>query len=312
MSIKRILLVLLAVLFLVLPGSQALAVGNGETFPPIIQLPDGFAPEGIATGRGTPFYVGSLLNGSIYKGDLRTGEGDLLVHPQPGRIAVGLKVDARSNNLFVSGGPTGTASIYDAETGAEIATVQLTNAAATFINDVIITREAAYFSDSFNPVLYMLPVDPGGRLSDPVEVMQIPLSGDWEQVPGAFNANGIAASANGKTLLVANSAAQTLYRIDPETGFADAVDLGEALPNGDGMLLVGHTLYVVQNFLNRIAAIELEPDFGAGEIVEILTHAGFQIPTTIARLGNSLYVVNARFNVPPAPDVEYTVVKVNR
>lgn len=157
-------------------------------------------------------------------------------------------MDRRSNTLFVSGGTTGWAFIYDAGTGDEIASVQLTDAPATFINDVIVTRQAAYFTDSFNAALYKLPLGPGGRLPDPVQVVEIPLGGDWMQIPGpsVFNANGIAASPNGKTLLVVNSAAQALYRVDPESGAADQVELGEPLPNGDGILLIGHTLYVVR------------------------------------------------------------------
>lgn len=42
-------------------------------FPDTIALPAGFQPEGIASGRGSTFYAGSLANGAIIKGDLRTG-----------------------------------------------------------------------------------------------------------------------------------------------------------------------------------------------------------------------------------------------
>ena len=39
------------------------------TFPKIILLPNGWQPEGIASGSGTSFYVGSLADGAIYVGD---------------------------------------------------------------------------------------------------------------------------------------------------------------------------------------------------------------------------------------------------
>lgn len=310
---KRLVLVFLAVFMLAFAAVQVQAAGKETVFPGVIPLPNGFAPEGIATGRGTSFYVGSLAGGAIYRGDLRTGEGDILVSPNGG-MATGMKVDKRTNYLFVSGALTGMASIYDADTGELIAAVQLTDAQATFVNDVVITRDAAYFTDSFNAVLYMLPLGPGGRLPDPLQVVPIPLGGEWVQVSGpfVFNANGIAASPNGKTLLVVNTARQEVYQVDPETGLAEKVELGEPLPNGDGLLLVGHTLYVVQNNLNQIAVVHLDPDYSSGEIVDILSDPDFQVPTTIARHGNTLYAVNARFGVTPGPDVEYSVVKVDQ
>src|SRR5690349_23703003 len=84
-----------------------------KAFPDVIPLPDGFQPEGIASGNGTTFYVGSIPTGAVYRGDLRTGEGDILVPAQEGRAAIGLKYDARTGFLFVAGGPTGFAFIYN-------------------------------------------------------------------------------------------------------------------------------------------------------------------------------------------------------
>ena len=54
---------------------------SGHTFPDVIHLPDGFQPEGIARGGGTSFYVGSLVDGRIYRGNLRTGTGDNGIDP---------------------------------------------------------------------------------------------------------------------------------------------------------------------------------------------------------------------------------------
>src|SRR5215218_9204494 len=89
----------LAALALALPVS---ALG-AAAYPKTIALPGGFSPEGIAT-TDHRFYVGSRVNGAIYGGDLRTGEGSTLVAGQPGRIAGGIKVD-EYNRLFVAGGP---------------------------------------------------------------------------------------------------------------------------------------------------------------------------------------------------------------
>lgn len=131
-----------------------------------------------------------------------------------------------------------------------MAEVQLTTG-ARFINDVVITRDEAYFTNSSQPVLYRLPLENNGELPETLTVEEIPLSGDYQFVPNAFNANGIAAPPNGKTLIIVNSADGALYNVDPGTGVATRIDLGGAsVPNGDGILLQGKTLYVVQNRLN--------------------------------------------------------------
>jgi sugar lactone lactonase YvrE len=275
-------------------------------------LPDGFQPEGIATGTGTTFYVGSIPTGAVYRGDLRTGEGEVLVQPQAGRAAIGLKYDDRSGLLFVAGGPTGYAYIYDGGTGANVAEIQLTTL-PSFINDVVITKDAAYFTNSFQPFIYRVPLENNGDLPAVPTVEEIPLGGEYQFTPGAFNANGIAATPNGKTLIIVNSTEGALYNVDPTTGVATRIDLGTgAVPNGDGILLQGKTLYVVQNRLNQIAVIELNADLTSGTITEIITDSDFRVPTTIARFGSSLYAVNARFGTPPTPDTEYEVVRVSR
>ena len=81
------------------PASAALAA-PGQSFPKILPLPDGFRPEGVAVGRGTTFYVGSLAGGAVYRGDLRTGEGAVFVQPQQAAATAGIYVDQRSNALF--------------------------------------------------------------------------------------------------------------------------------------------------------------------------------------------------------------------
>src|SRR3954454_5836152 len=121
------------------------------TWPDVIALPNGWLPEGVVTGHGPVIYSGSRANGAIYAANLRTGEGTILVPGQAGRVAVGLSFDARTNYIFVAGGPTGKAYVYDATTGTEVRAYTLT-APGTFVNDVIVTRDAAYFTDSARAV----------------------------------------------------------------------------------------------------------------------------------------------------------------
>lgn len=309
--VVAVLLMLLAVY--ALPASAK----SDQSFPQVFNVPDGFQPEGIAVGRGSSFYVGSLFDGRVYKGDLRTGQGEVLVPSQTGRIAVGLAVDERSNAIFVAGGGPalgpipGSAYVYDGDTGAELAVYPFNG---VFINDVIVTREAAYFTDSFKPVFYRIPLGPMGELPEPSAVEEIPLGPGFNFNPTTFNANGIEATPDGKTLIIANSADASLYRVDPLFGNAAKIDLGGSeVPSADGLVLAGQTLYVVQNSLNQIGIVSLDSGLESGVVSSNpLTSADYRIPTTAARFGSTIYAVNARFGdwTPglPSPDLEFTVV----
>ncbi|MCU1408710.1 MAG: superoxide dismutase [Microbacteriaceae bacterium] len=291
------------------PAALAAQQAPPGHFQDVIALPNGFQPEGIAISpRGTA-YVGSLADGDVYVFDVRTGE-EITTLEGPGTPSVGLKIDNRGR-LFIAGGPTGEARVVDAATGDLIQDYTLTDA-PSFVNDVVLTHRAAWFTDSQQAQLYKLPFGPGGALPKPDEVEIVPLSGDWVQQPG-FNANGIAETPNHQALLVIQSSTGILFRVDPATGVATAVDLdGVVLTNGDGLLVVGRTLYVVQNQSNTVAVIHLNPAGSSGELVEHLTDADFQVPTTIARYGRGLYLPNARFDTPPTPDTEYSVVRIDR
>ena len=280
---------------------------GGGAVEDLIPLPDGFQPEGIAIGPGGTAYLGSLADGDIYTVDVRTGEGEI-ISQGPGTPSVGLKID-QFGRLFVAGGTSGTARVIDSATGTLLADFELAPTPA-FINDVILTHDGAWFTNSFAPELYFLPLEPSGGLPD--EPVILPLTGEWVQQPG-FNANGIAETPDHKALLVIQSATATLFRVDRETGEATKVDLGDAsLPAGDGLLVVGRTLYVVQNQLNQVAVIRLDASGTTGVLVETLTDPAFRVPTTVARYGSGLFLPNARFGVPPTPDTEYEVVRIDR
>ena len=307
---RRTITLLSTLIILLTILAPAALAAPGQAFPKILPLPDGFAPEGVAVGRGNTFYVGSLAGGAVYRGDLRTGEGAVFVQSQENRAIAGIYVDQRSNLLFASGTQSGRAFVFDAGSGAELASYQLTTASAKFVNDVIVTRDAAYFTNSFAAEIYRVPLGPGGRLPDQSAVQTIPLTGAWVQNSSGFNANGIEATSDGRWLLIINSTRGELYRVDPQTGSATLVDLdGASLTAGDGLRLQGRTLYVVRNRLNQIAVVNLAPDFASGSVERTITDPGFEVPTTVALFGSRLYAVNARFGLPPG---SYEVVQVPR
>jgi sugar lactone lactonase YvrE len=304
-SVRRVLALLVLAAVAVLP-----ATAGAATFPDTIRLPDGWQPEGIASGRGTSLYVGSIPTGAVWKGDARTGRGDVLVAGQAGRSAIGIKVDRR-NRLFVAGGATGQAFVYDARTGADLASYQLAPAgAATFVNDVVVTAKAAWFTDSRIQQLYALPLGHHGRLPAQSRVRTLPLTGDLVYGEGN-NLNGIVAARGGRVLLSVQTNTGRLFRIDPRSGVTREVDLGGAsLLNGDGMLLAGRTLFVVQNRDNKIAVVKLSGSLHRGRVVATLTDPDFDVPTTIAFTAGRLYAVNARFGTTDPQPARYDIVRV--
>jgi sugar lactone lactonase YvrE len=285
------------------------AAAAASNFPDVIPLPTGWRPEGIEAGREHTLYVGSIPTGAVRQIDARTGESFTLVQPPAGRAATGLEYDRKNERLFVSGGGTGAAYVYNAATGEPIADYLLTPALPRFINDNVLTKDAVYFTDSQRPWFYRLPLGDDGELPTASDVETVELSGDYVHVPNVNNLNGIVATPNGKALIAVQSSTASLLKIDPETGFAETIELtGGDATNGDGLLLEGQTLYVVQNRLNQVAVVHLAPHLGSGTVVGHLTHPAFRVPTTIDKLNGRLYLPNARFGIPN-PDTEaYEVV----
>jgi len=282
--------------------------GGGPPAPSRISLPDGFQPEGIAS-QGDLIYVGSIPTGAVYRADVRTGSGAVLVPAATGRAAIGLKV--AGGRIFVAGGATGQAFVYDADTGADLAAYTLAPPGGTFINDVVIAGDAAWFTDSQNAVLYRVGIPPGGTLGGQEAVSALSLTGDFQLQAGATNLNGIAFT--GSSLVAVQTGTGFLFLVDPATGVTRRIDLGaETLLDGDGLLLEGRTLFAVQNQLDQVAVVDLSADFTAGTVRVRLSVPGFDVPTTIAAAGGHLYAVNARFGITATPQTQFDVVRFDQ
>lgn len=154
----------------VLVGAGFAATATAKSFPETITLPGATSAEGIATGIGSSFFAGDLFKGDIYRGDLRSGSASLFIDAPDGRMAVGLRVDVPHDLLFVAGGFTGQGYVYDARTGEDVAVLQLADPTlGTAINDVIVADGAAWFTDSFQPHLYRVPIGADGSIGVPFE-----------------------------------------------------------------------------------------------------------------------------------------------
>ena len=291
--LRKALPITILVLALLVPAAPA-----GPPAQSSIALPDEFRPEGIASGKGDRFYVGSIPLGAVYSGSYRTGEGDELVPPHPGRNHTGLKVDTRFNRLFVAGGESKGIYVYDSNTGADVASFTFPDAG--FINDVVLTRKAAYFTDSLVPRLYRVGIRHNGDLTPP---QLITYKGELEFQTG-FNVNGIDTLKGGHRLGVVQSNTGKLFRVNPHSGRTREIDLdnNQSVPMGDGILRQGRTLYVVQNRLNRVAVVKLDDRERSGEVRMYLTDPRLAVPTTIAPFKDFIYAVNARFGLADDDD----------
>jgi sugar lactone lactonase YvrE len=278
----------------------------------VIVLPGAKSAEGIAGGGGATFYAGDLFAGDIFRGDLQRGTAELFIDAPAGRMAVGMAVNLAHGLLFVAGGFTGQGYIYDTATGATVASYPFGTQGASLINDVALTKDGAWFTDSFHAQLYFVPVSRAGVPAPTFRTLG--LSGPAATVigNGAVNLNGIQATPDGTTLIVAHSANAQLYTVDPATG-ASATIAGISVPNVDGIVLEAGRLWAVQNFSNQVSRIRLRPDLSSGVVEEVITSPLFQIPTTAARFGSRLAVVNAKFDtgLPPSAD-QFEVVLVDR
>ncbi len=296
--------VILTISVLCLLAATAPAVAGSANYPDEIDLPDGFFPEGIAVGRGSAFYVGSLADGSIYKGDLRTGEGAVLTDPTELPFpftTVGLAVDWRER-VWAAGAFAGTGRVYDGTTGDLLAAYQFTVPGESFINDVMVTPEAAWFTDSLTqPRIFKVVFEPGGHLPDPADpgaVVEIQV--DVPDIAFA-NVNGIETMPGNAELIVAHTTAGALYRVDPTSGEASVLygpPNDPPLVRPDGIVRLGTTLYVNENAASRIAVIDIDPSTGMGTLQDVLPVEGAQTPSTSAIFGSAVYTVDARLGTP--------------
>jgi len=275
-----------------------------------IVLPQATGTEGVARLNGQTFFAGDLLTGDIFRGNVNKGTAAKFIDAPDGRFAAGMKADHADRLLFVAGGPTGAGYIYNTRTGAPVSSYQFqTPPTPTFINDVALSKEGVWFTDSSQALLYFVPVVDGVPSST---FRTLALSGPAADLSGTFNNNGIQAVKGGAMLIVAHSGNGVLNLVDAATG-ASATIAGVSVPNVDGILMKGsHELIAVQNFDNLLSVWQLRSDFLSGTAKKLISSPLFETPTTVARFGSRLVVANAKFDTgfpPTATQFEVNVVR---
>lgn len=295
-------------ILLVLGASALLTLVMGQvpTGVTAYELPgEGVHPEGVAyhPESGTAFVSGAG-NGALYRVDLATGDVETVLAPgsRPPFGIIGLA--AHGDDLWIAGGATGEILRASVQTGEVVATYATPPAEATFLNDVVVVPNGdAYVTDSNRPVLFRVPAG-----ADEVEA--------WRELEGTgipfgedINLNGIVASEDGGTLIVVHMGSGELFRIDVASGEVSAIDLGgETVDSGDGMVLDGTTLYVVQNGPDQVTVVELDDTLSSGSVARVLEDERLTDAGTGALVGDTLLVTNTQFSAMQGdPELPFTV-----
>lgn len=313
MNVKRLFIAVVAALLLV-AVAPVQAESSGRSLPVQIDLPSGFFPEGIAAANRGTFYVSSLADGSIWQGNFRSGEVQPLTEATGSFTTVGIIVD-RHHRIWAAGGPTGAARVYDGRTGELLATYQFTAPFESFINDVVVDGDYAWFTDSGTenspdpgafqfagkPRLFRVPV--GRELADPGDFSEVVVDIPDVSFP---NLNGIETTPSGRGLIVAHSTLSTLFRVDRRTGEAAQVRIDTAFEGADGIRRQGRRLYIA-NGGNEITELRLNHQGTIGRFQRTLVAQGAEITTTIAIFQDGLYLPDARFFTQSDPYRIYRV-----
>ncbi len=303
---------------LLLPLALVLSVGPALAAPRPTQyvLPGSAVyPEGIAFEESSgDFFVSSTTEGTVFRANVADETAHVFLAPGgDGRAtAIGVAVD-RAGRLFVAGGPTGMIWVCDTASGDLLGRFT-TPAGATFLNDVTISRSGdAYVTDSVRPIIWRITpeavaaADGGTAAAEP----WLDLTGTAITYQAGFNLNGIEATPDGRSLVTVQSNTGDLFRIDIATRTPSRIALGnEAVPAGDGLLLVGRTLFVAQNAIGMIARIELNGDLTAGTLESRSGDPTLRFPTTIDLARGRILVVNSQFDKRGpglTPELPFTV-----
>lgn len=290
---------------------DALAAGRSRDSVP---LPIGLRPEGITSGPGTTYYVGSLANGRIITGELTGGGNRVLLKGVSGRSLRGLFHDDRTGIVWAVGSLGTHAHVYGVNrlTGRIIQDTVVPG--GTFLNDVVVVGDSVWVTDSSVDRLTRIPLKRGGWVTGaPAEFLA--LSGQWPAFDGsAINANGIRALSDG-SLILNNSRVGGLWNVDPATGTTTEIPVsgGPAVVSGDGLELVGDTAFDVRGpGGNAVSILRLKKSGGRWSATSegILTDPTLDVPSTATFAGGSLWAVNARFTNPSPATASYSITRL--
>jgi hypothetical protein len=290
MNPRRLLCGMLAVAAVVVATASATPRPAAYVLPGVAVFPEGvaFQPE---TGH---FFVSSTSDGSILRGHVSEPAAGPFIPGTTGQFsAIGLKTDP-AGRLYVAGGFTGTARVYNITSRALLGT--FTSGPGGFMNDVVVaTNGDVFVTDSFRPILWRIPaesVGSSGALEPWLSYAGTPIA--YTPVPDDFEVNGIVSSDNGTYLVVVQANTGKLFRIEIATKEVVEIDIGGASVNGDGLQLLGRKLYAVAD--GALVEVLLSGDLLRGHVVSRTTDPSFSSPTTNAIARGRMLIVNSQFD----------------
>ncbi|MFD8009497.1 hypothetical protein [Streptomyces sp. NPDC058955] len=270
----------------------------------------GVLPEGITITPDGTMYVSSDGLGTLYRGHV--GDPDLKPFPARGLAdrpsTLGVHTDRRGRVLSVGGA---TLTVHDRH-GRLLATrtAQAGPLGAPRLNDLTVTKDAVYVTDWANPVIHRAELR--GKTLGPLEPW-LDIRAAFPQFPPQYwLLNGIVADGTGSTLLVASNGTEAVWRVSTADKDVSRLDLGDQSFGADGMVLRDRTLYAVLNYgaPHGVYIARLDEDLRTGTVTHRLTDEPFDLPTTLARHGCRLYVVDSQLDEPPGRP-PYTVTAID-
>ncbi|MEO5744974.1 MAG: hypothetical protein ABIQ53_10355, partial [Terracoccus sp.] len=279
-------------------------------------LPNGIRPEGITSGPSGTYYVGSLADGRIVTGNVRTGTQRTLLQGAVGRSLRGLFHDDRTGFVWAVGNVGDVAHVWavNGHNGKVVSDTVIPG--GVFLNDLVVTSNRVWVTDSSVDRLVAVPI---GRRGYPTrgDLVVLPLRSSWPAGDGtSINANGIRELPD-QSLVLNNSRVGGLWQVNRHTGAARSILVtgGPGIVSGDGLELAGSVLYNVRGTgASAVAVVRLRHSRGCWTAAWIgdLSDPGLDVPSTATVIGRSLYAVNARFGTPSPDTAEYWVSRLPR
>ena len=256
-------------------------------------------PEGL-TADEHYVYSTSFADGTVYRGKVGGDElKPFLPAGKDGRTsAAGIR--KAGHRLLVAGGMTGRFFVYT-DTGKLVSSYTVARPhQPTLVNDAAVAKNGdVYITDSYRPVVYRIPAAqvnaappahaPGAR---PLKVAyRLP-----DYVDGVSNGNGIAATPDGRLLILGYYQSGVLCRLSLKTGDIRKIATDSALTEADGMLLRGHTLYLIRSEHNLVVTAHLSLNHQRLNVLSSRTYRGADTPTALTISRGRLLVTNSQFD----------------
>jgi len=256
-------------------------------------------PEGVAHNDKTgDFYVSSMRHGTV---GLVKPDGTYKAFAKDSLLisSVGMHADPDRNRLLVCVSDPGVSEktspktqkklarlvAFDLKTGKRQKSVDLDKVAPAggnhFCNDIAIDGEGnAFVTDSFSPIIYRV---------DPAFKATVFATSDAFKGEG-FGLNGIVHHKDGYLIAVKMNDG-SLFKIDEKDGKAITPIAADKVVNGDGLVLLGDALAVIQNGESHKLTKLKSSDGWKTAKVEKTTPLDADFPTTGVAVDGKLYVL---------------------